>query len=57
MDDLTGTAGERARQLEQLEADGALDPDWLRRQLRNALENLAAAEKIIEVEAEGHEDF
>jgi hypothetical protein len=57
MDDLTGTAGERARQLERLEADGALDPDWLRRQLRNALENLAAAEKIIEVEAEGHEDF
>jgi hypothetical protein len=57
MDDLTGTAGERARQLERLEAEGALDPDWLRRQLRNALENLAAAEKIIEVEAEGHEDF
>jgi len=57
MDDLTGTAEERAKQLESLAAEGALDPDWLRRQLRNALENLAAAERIIAVEAEGHEDF
>jgi len=56
MDDLTGTAEERAARLASL-GDEDVTTEWLRRQLRIALDALAAAERIIEVEAEGHEDF
>jgi hypothetical protein len=57
MDDLTGTAGERARQLIQLESDGPLPAEWLRRQLVLVLELWAADERTLDIEAEGHEDF
>ncbi|HEV7813423.1 MAG TPA: hypothetical protein VGO99_10660 [Leifsonia sp.] len=57
MDDLTGTAGERARQLIQLESDGPLPAEWLRRQLVLVLEVWAADERTLDIEAEGHEDF
>ena len=57
MDDLTGDAGERARRLAALEAEGQLEPEWLRRQLGLVLEAWAADEKTLDVEAETHEDF
>jgi hypothetical protein len=57
MDDLAGSAEERARQLGALEAAGPLEPDWLKRQLLLVLEAWAADETIIVIEAEGHEDF
>ena len=43
--DLTGSAVERLRQLDGLEA-GALTERWLLRQLRLALEDLAALEPV-----------
>ncbi|MFF1877746.1 hypothetical protein [Leifsonia sp. NPDC058230] len=57
MDDLTGTSGERARQLSRLEAEGPLQADWLRRQLVLVLEAWAEDQKVLDIEAEGHEDF
>ena len=57
MDDLTGAAGERARQLARLESQGTLEPAWPRRQLGLALEAWAADEKTLDVDAETREDF
>lgn len=57
MDDLTGSADERTRQLARLESDRSLPPDWVRRQLGLVLEAWAADEKTLDINAEGHEDF
>jgi hypothetical protein len=57
MDDLTGTAGQRARRLIQLESEGSLPPEWLRRQLDLALVAWADDEKTLDIDAEGREDF
>ncbi|MFF1572633.1 hypothetical protein ACFVWR_07805 [Leifsonia sp. NPDC058292] len=57
MDDLTGSAEERARQLEVIEAQGEPDRDWLRRQLALVLQAWGDDETIIVIEAEGREDF
>lgn len=57
MDDLTGTSDERARKLAELEADGPMPPEWVRRQLLLVLEAWGADEALVVVEAEGHEDF
>ncbi len=57
MDDLTGTSDERARRLAALESQGALPPDWVRRQLDLALTAWGADEKQLDVDAEGREDF
>jgi hypothetical protein len=57
MDDLTGTSGERARQLSRFESEGPLPAEWLRRQLVLVLEAWAADQKVLDIEAEGHEDF
>ena len=57
MDDLTGTSGERARQLAALESQGALQPEWVRRQLDLALSAWSDDEKKLDVDAEGREDY
>ena len=57
MDDLTGTSGERARKLAELESEGALPPDWVRRQLDLALSAWGEDEKTLDIDAEGREDF
>ncbi len=57
MDDLTGSPEARARRLAQLESEGPLPQEWLRRQLGLALEAWAVDETILDIEAEGHEDF
>jgi hypothetical protein len=57
MDDLTGTAGQRARRLLELESDGSLSAEWLRRQLDLALVAWADDEKTLDIDAEGREDF
>ncbi len=57
MDDLTGTSGERLRQLAALEGAGALPSDWLLRQLQLALEAWAVDQKTLDIDAEGREDF
>ncbi|WP_431280047.1 hypothetical protein [Leifsonia poae] len=57
MDDLTGSAGERTRQLIRLESEALLEAEWLRRQLALVLDAWAADEKTLDVEAEGREDF
>jgi hypothetical protein len=57
MDDLTGTAGERARQLVRLESEGKPTAEWMRRQLALILEAWEADEKTLDIDAEGREDF
>jgi hypothetical protein len=57
MDDLTGSSDERVRQLIQLEAEGPLSPEWVRRQLDLALEAWRTDEGILDINAEGREDF
>jgi hypothetical protein len=57
MDDLTGSSEERVRQLARLESEGPLPPEWLRRQLGLALDAWAAAEKELDIDAEGREDY
>ncbi|WP_308466580.1 hypothetical protein [Rathayibacter soli] len=57
MDDLTGAADERTRQLARFESEGPLTSDWLRRQLELVLEAWAADEKTLDIDAEGREDF
>lgn len=57
MDDLTGTAAERARQLAKLEAEGPLPPDWVRRQLDLVLVEWDEDETALAIDAEGREDF
>ena len=57
MDDLTGAAGERARQLARLESEATLEAAWLRRQLTLVLEAWAADEKALDVDAETREDY
>jgi hypothetical protein len=57
MDDLTGTSDERARQLAALESNGALTPEWVRRQLDLALSAWGDDEKRLDVDAEGREDY
>lgn len=57
MDDLTGTASQRARRLLELESEGSLSAEWLRRQLDLALVAWADDEKTLDIDAEGREDF
>ncbi|NEN05917.1 hypothetical protein G3T36_08520 [Diaminobutyricibacter tongyongensis] len=57
MDDLTGNAAQRAHQLAKLEAEGALPPDWVRRQLDLVLIEWDEDEKALDIDAEGREDF
>ena len=57
MDDLTGTSAERAHKLARLEAEGALPPEWVRRQLDLALSAWGEDEKTLDIDAEGREDF
>ena len=57
MDDLTGTADQRARQLAELEATGSLSEEWLTRQLKLALKAWEADETLLDINAEGREDF
>ncbi len=57
MDDLTGTADQRARQLAALEATESLSSEWLTRQLKLVLEAWEADETILDINAEGREDF
>ncbi len=57
MDDLSGTSGERARQLARLEVNGPLPAEWVRRQLDLVLVAWAADEKSLDIDAEGREDF
>ncbi|PPH26626.1 hypothetical protein [Rathayibacter sp. AY1F9] len=54
--DLTGSAAERLRRLDALDA-GALTEEWLLRQLRLALGDLAVLEPAAEAEQERREDF
>ncbi|QHC67830.1 hypothetical protein GSU68_15475 [Rathayibacter sp. VKM Ac-2759] len=54
--DLSGSALDRLRQLEALDGD-ALTSRWLVRQLRLALEDLAALEPVADAERERREDF
>lgn len=57
MDDLTGTSGERTRQLAQHASNGPLPPDWLHRQLELTLAAWADDEKTVIVDLEGREDY
>lgn len=57
MDDLTGTAEQRAEQLTRMEGAGTLSPEWLTRQLRLVLEAWAADDTTLRIQAEGHEDY
>ncbi|WP_164515447.1 hypothetical protein [Microbacterium sp. 10M-3C3] len=57
MDDLTGPAAARLERFEALRAEGALPAEWLERQLRAALEELAEVEPIADAEQERREDF
>ncbi|WP_348788440.1 hypothetical protein [Leifsonia sp. NPDC080035] len=56
MDDLRGSAAERLAQLDALGAGDVTD-EWLRRQLRAALHELAQVEPVADAEAERREDF
>jgi hypothetical protein len=57
MDDLTGSADERARRLEDLAEEADLDVEWLRRQLVLALSEWARAESELRIAAERREDY
>jgi hypothetical protein len=57
MDDLTGTADDRARQLRALAADGPLEAAWLHRQLDLALGTWGEAESELRIAAERREDY
>lgn len=57
MDDLTGPAAARLAQFDELSAAGPLPAEWLTRQLRAALEELAEVEPIADAEQERREDF
>lgn len=57
MDDLTGTADERARQLAELAELEALEREWLHRQLELTIAALAQAEDDLRVAAERREDY
>ena len=57
MEDLTGTADERMRQLVELEARGPLAAEWVRDQLTLALMTWAEAETRLDVDSERREDY
>ena len=56
MDDLRGSATERLAQLDALAA-GDVTAEWLSRQLRAALRELAEVEPVADAEAGRREDY
>ncbi|WP_431218518.1 hypothetical protein [Leifsonia xyli] len=56
MDDLRGSAAQRLSQLDAMAA-GDVTNEWLTRQLRAALQQLAEVEPVADAEAERREDF
>lgn len=54
--DLSGTASERRRQLENLDAD-QLTAEWLRRQLEAALDAWGTDETELDIDRESRVDF
>ncbi|WP_314147530.1 hypothetical protein [uncultured Leifsonia sp.] len=56
MDDLRGSATERLAQLDAL-APGDVTAEWLTRQLRAALRELAEVEPVADAEADRREDY
>ncbi len=57
MDDLTGTADERARQLASIVATSEPPGDWLLRQLELALAAWARDENELDIDVESKQDF
>ena len=57
MDDLRGTAEERAEQLARLEDEDSPSPEWIRRQLGLVLEAWGRDEDVLDVEAEARQDY
>lgn len=57
MDDLRGSAQERLTQLDAAVAKGEATPEWLERQLRGALEELARLEPVADAEQDRREDY
>ncbi len=57
MDDLTGTADERARQLASIVATSEPLGDWLLRQLELALAAWARDENELDIDVESKQDF
>ena len=56
VDDLRGSATERLAQLDAL-APGDVTAEWLTRQLRAALRELAEVEPVADAEADRREDY
>ena len=57
MDDLHGSPAQRLARLDELTASGDVTTDWLTRQLREVLHELAQVEPVADAEAERREDF
>lgn len=57
MDDLSGTADDRVRQLRDLAAEGPLEAAWLHRQLDLVLGTWGDAESELRIAAERREDY
>lgn len=57
MDDLTGSADERARRLTDLAGEAELEAEWLQRQLALVLAEWSRAEGELRIAAERREDY
>lgn len=57
MDDLQGSANGRLAQLDSVVASGEASPEWLIRQLRQALMELADVEPVADAEQDRREDY
>lgn len=57
MDDLRGSAQQRLTRLDAAVAAGEATPEWLERQLRNALEELTQVEPVADAEQDRREDY
>lgn len=57
MDDLHGSAAARLQQLDAATESGSADPEWLTRQLRAALQELAELEPVADAEQDRREDY
>lgn len=57
MDDLRGSANERLARLDSMVASGDASEEWLIRQLRAALQELAELEPVVDAERDRREDY
>lgn len=57
MDDLRGSANERLARLDSVVAGGEASEEWLIRQLRAALLELAELEPVADAEQDRREDY